>query len=77
VTIQELRKHWGAAPFRPFRMHLDDGREFPIDHPEFLYLGPVGRVAVVEDFKGNIELIDPLLVTSLSVASDRTESPTN
>ena len=74
MRVEEIRNAQHAQPFRPFTMHLADGRQFLINHPEFLFVGPVGRVAIVQDVAGNIEIIDPLMVTSLSMASGQTAS---
>jgi hypothetical protein len=73
MRIEEIRKVQRAQPFRPFTLHLADGREFQINHPEFLFLGHSERTAIVDDVDGSFEVIDPLLVTSLSVAPVKTE----
>ena len=65
MTIEQLKKMHQAQPFKPFDIHLADGRSIPVNHPEFLSQSPSGRtigVAVEEDA---IEIIDLLLVTSL------------
>ena len=41
--------------------------------PSFLFLGHSERTAIVDDVDGSFEVIDPLLVTSLSVASVKAE----
>jgi hypothetical protein len=68
MRIEEIRKVQRAQPFRPFVLHLADGREFQINHPEFLFLGHSERTAIVDDVDGSFEVIDPLLVTSVSVS---------
>ena len=48
---EDLRKKLQTRPFRPFRIHLSDGAEYDVMHPELLLLGvvpwcldwPVGR----------------------------------
>jgi hypothetical protein len=65
VTIEQLRIMHQARPFKPFDLHLADGRAIPVLHPEFLSQSATGRtigVAVEDDV---IEVIDLLLVTSL------------
>lgn len=69
MTVEELRRQWGAAPFRPFRLHLDDGREFRIDHPEFLSFSRGGRTIAVSDVDDTFEVIDLLHVVSLSIGN--------
>lgn len=69
MRVQDIRQARGAEPFRPFTLHLADGREFQIDHPEFILVSRSERTIVLDDVAGNIEIIDPLLVTSLSIPS--------
>jgi len=68
MRIEEIRKVQHAQPFRPFVLHLADGRTFEINHPEFLFLGHSERTAIIDDVDGSFEVIDPMLVTSVSVA---------
>ena len=75
MRIEEIREAQRAQPFIPFTMHLADGRAFTIAHPDFLWVSRKGRLAWVEDLDGNAELIDPLMVVSLSVPAGRVESP--
>jgi hypothetical protein len=74
MRAEEIRKVQRAQPFRPFILHLLDGREFQINHPEFLFLSHGERTAIVDDVDGSLEIIDPMLVTSVSVASAKAES---
>jgi hypothetical protein len=66
MTIEQLRRLHRSQPFEPFEIHLADGRSFPIKHPEFLAITPPGRTIAVAVDDGTIEIIDLLLVTSLS-----------
>ena len=74
MRAEEIRRAQRAQPFRPFTLHLADGREFLIDHPEFLLIGRTNRSVMVADVEGGIEIIDPLLVVSLSVPAGRADS---
>jgi len=74
MRIEELRKVQRAKPFRPFVLHLVDGREFQVNHPEFLFLGHNERTAIVDDVDGSFEIIDPMLVASVSVMSSAASS---
>jgi hypothetical protein len=66
MTIDQLRKMNCASPFRPYRIHLADGREIDIPHPEFLYVPPkADRTFVVTDNHGLAEIIDLPLAISL------------
>jgi hypothetical protein len=64
VTIDELRKAYAARPFRPFVLHLADGREIRVRHPEFLAMAPTGRIISVTEGEG-FHVIDMFLVTDL------------
>ena len=74
MRTEEIRKVQRAQPFRPFILHLADGRTFEINHPEFLFLSHGERTAIVDDVDGSFEIIDPMLVTSVSVAPVQTQS---
>ena len=65
MTIQALQELLRARPFRPFNIHLADGRSLPVDHPEFVGQAPLGRTIGVGLANGAIEIVDLLLVTSL------------
>ena len=40
MTIEQLRKFYDAQPFKPFVMHLADGRAIPVMHREFMASAP-------------------------------------
>lgn len=68
MTIEQLRKVHNANPFRPFTLHLADGRSFLIPHRDFLSHSPVGRTVIVYG-EGNddFNILDVLLVTEVEV----------
>ncbi|MBI4717803.1 MAG: hypothetical protein HY763_08375 [Planctomycetes bacterium] len=65
MTTEQLRRFLLAQPFRPFTMHLADGRQIMVKHPEFVAANPVGRTAIVFYPDDTFEAIDVLLVTSI------------
>lgn len=65
VQAEEIRRARQATPFRPFTIHLADGRAFEVPHPEFAWITPTGRTIAVAEEDG-VELIDGMLVTSLT-----------
>jgi hypothetical protein len=67
MTIDKIRELYGAQPFRPFTMHLADGREIIVEHPEFIAQAPSGRTIVVYQPNDSLNIIDLLLVTDLEV----------
>ena len=67
MTIDKIRQRYEARPFRPFTVHLADGREIVVEHPEFLAQAPSGRTVVVYQPIGAFNIVDLLLVTDLEV----------
>lgn len=65
MTIEQLRAAYQAQPFRPFIMHLADGREIPGHSPEFMLTVPSGRTIVVAQPDDTVNIIDLLLVTDV------------
>lgn len=65
MTTQHLREAHKTIPFQPFNIRMADGRVFPIAHPEFLYITPPGRVAVVVRVDDSSSTLDLLLMTEI------------
>jgi hypothetical protein len=65
MTIEQLRAAATAKPFRPFVLHLADGRELPVQHPEFIFTLPSGRTIIVCQADDTTNIVDLLLVTDL------------
>ena len=66
MTVDQLKKLHQQRPFRPFRIHLADGRSFEVTHPELLAQSIGGRAISLATSVDAFEHIDLLLVTSLS-----------
>lgn len=69
MTTDQLREVHHAQPFEPFTLHLADGREFRVGHPEFLAMSPGGRTIYVVTGEASLERIDLLMVVSISTGS--------
>jgi hypothetical protein len=67
MTITEFRNLLCAEPFREFTINLTDGRSIPVKHREFALPSPSGRTVIVYQPDDSFDVIDLLLVTSLSV----------
>lgn len=67
MTIEKLRSLYDAQPFRPFVIHLADGRAVPVHHREFIMTAPSGRTVVVMQPDDTINIIDLLLVTDVEL----------
>ena len=68
MTLSEVRKLLKSQPFAPFQIHLADGRSFPIEQPDYLFVPPEGRIVFPWDKAGKAcDVIDLLLVTFLEL----------
>lgn len=67
MKISELQKLYDAEPFRPFFIHMADGRKIPVKHREFMALSPSGRTAYVYQLNDDSDIIDVGLVTALEL----------
>lgn len=65
MTIQQLRAVLKAVPFRPFNLHMADGRSFPIPHPDFLIMSPTGRMGFAFGNDDECSILDLLLMTEI------------
>jgi hypothetical protein len=66
MIVEQIKAASQVEPFRPFVLHLADGREIAVPHREFLYLFPSGRSVLVAQSDESFNIIDSLLVTDLS-----------
>ena len=55
MNLDQIRKRMSNG-FRPFVLHLSDGRKFRVPHPEFILLGR--HVVVVLGKNDLVEIID-------------------
>jgi hypothetical protein len=70
MTIGKIRVAYEARPFKPFTVHLADGRVMPVSHPEFMAMLPGGRNIFIALEDGSYHVIDLLLVVSLGFKTD-------
>jgi hypothetical protein len=75
VIAEQVRQLYNATPFRPFVIHLEDGRQIPVKHREFMAFSPSGRTIIVYQADDVFNIIDLLLMTDLKVKNG--ESPTD
>jgi len=71
MTIEAIRPLYEATPFRPFTIHLADGRKVAVKHREFMAAAPSGRTIIVYQPDDSFNVIDLLLVTDLEVQDGR------
>jgi hypothetical protein len=67
MTIERIRELYYAQPFRPFVLHLADGREIPVVHQEFLMALPSGRTLYICQPDETVNIVDLLLVTDVEI----------
>ena len=67
MTIEQMRAAYDARPFKPFVIHLADGRLLPVQSREYLSSSPSGPTFVVWQPDDNMHIIDLLLVTDLEI----------
>ncbi len=66
MTGAQMLRTLKAKPFRPFAMHLVDGRELEVRHPELMALTAAGRLANLWSGSDDPpEVIDVLMIVSL------------
>ena len=75
MTIEQVRRLYDLQPFRPFTMHLADGRELAVRHREFVALSPSGRTVIVYQPDDSFNVVDVFLVTDLEVKADSASDP--
>jgi len=68
MTRDKLLDLHQARPFQPFIMHLADGRDIRVGHPEMMAVG--GRTAHVVNRDESFNIIDLLLITDLEVQAN-------
>jgi len=74
VTVEQLKIAYEAAPFRPFVLHLADGRDLLVRGREFISFSPSGRTVVVHQLDESYNVVDLLLVTDLEFKNGRRRS---
>jgi hypothetical protein len=65
MNVEQIKAASQVEPFKPFVLHLADGREIAVPHREFLYLFPSGRAILVAQSDESFNIVDSLLVTDL------------
>jgi hypothetical protein len=53
MTIEQVKQLHNSAPFKPFIIHLADGRRIPVKQRELMATSPSGRTIVVYEPDGS------------------------
>ena len=67
MKVEQLDIAHHAQPFRPFTIHMGDGRSFKVAHRELLSRSPSGRTVIVYGNDENFSILDLLLMTELEM----------
>lgn len=67
MTVEQLRAAREANPFRPFTLHMADGRAFRVPHRDYLSLSPGGRTVIVYQSDEAFSILDLFLTTELAM----------
>ena len=61
-----IRELLHATPFQPFVIRMADGKEYRIEHPDFVLAASSDvRQITIEDPDGSVQFLSVLLVTSI------------
>lgn len=70
MTLERLQTVHRAEPFRPFTLHLTNGRSLRVPHPEFLWVPPeASRTVFVATGPETAEFVDILMIVSIELSN--------
>ena len=64
MTLKTLKEMRDAAPFKPFDIHLSDGRALTVATPDHLFFMPNGKEFLVVLRDGGFRFVDTAQVVS-------------
>ena len=73
-TLKEIRD---KNPFQPFTMHVSDGRNAHIPHPDFLAFSPDKHTVIAFTQEGGARLLDITQITELDMSRPGRRKPAN
>jgi hypothetical protein len=75
ARVRELLK---AVPFRPFTIKMADGREYRIEHPDFV-LAAATEIPqiIIEERDGRTHFLSALLISSVELDRPAKEAAAN
>ena len=66
MITEEIRALLVAQPFRPFTVHLSDGKEVRIHHHDHAWLLPSGFQLIFESAEGKVHLINVAQISEIT-----------
>jgi len=70
MNASTLKEEINRAPFRPFRLHVADGRNIGIPAPDYVHVDPHGRNVFVWGEDGGYDILKVLLITEIEPTSE-------
>jgi len=71
MTLKTLREMRDVAPFKPFDIHLSDGRVLPVVTTDHLLFMPKNPEFIVVLPDGGFRIVDPTQVVSVGPRASR------
>jgi hypothetical protein len=66
MSIEGIKEMLHQSPFRPFRIRMVSGKEYTVDHPDFISASrSYRRLYISTSEEDRVEWLDTLLVESL------------
>ena len=69
MTIERLQLVHQTRPFKPFTLHMADGKSIRVTHPETLAYTPSGRMIFLVKPDDSVHHIDLLMVVRIEVSN--------
>ena len=66
MIAEEIRSLLQAQPFRPFTVHLTDGKEVTIHNHDYAWLLPSGLQLHCESLEGKIHIINTTQISEVT-----------
>lgn len=66
MNTNEIRRHVIAQPFRPFVIHMADGRRISVFGQDFILISPTGRYVDVYQPDETHDILDAMFITGVS-----------
>jgi hypothetical protein len=72
MSVEGIKEALHQEPFRPFKIRMTSGREYTVDHPDFVSASRSYRrlfISTTEDDR--VEVIETLLIESLQQTANK------
>jgi hypothetical protein len=71
MTSEQLKATLRQQPFRPFTIRMVDGRSFTVSHPDWVFVSPTGRTAMLFEPDDSYSVVDLMLMNELEVPATK------